>query len=205
MYVPAAFAETDPDTLHRFIEAYSFGLLVSNHEGEPFATHLPFLLERGAGPHGTLIGHLARANPHWHDLEGQEVLAVFSGPHAYVSPTWYEAENVVPTWNYVAVHAYGTCRLVDDPESLADILAAMVATYERPLPNPWSLDPGGDFFRKVVRAVVGFRVEISRLEGKWKLNQNHPQERREKVRRILEKSEDPDAKEIARLMAARPG
>jgi transcriptional regulator len=99
MYVPTAFAETDEDKLHQFIETYSFGLLVSTHGGEPFATHLPFILDRHAGSHGTLVGHMARANPHWHDLEGQMVLAIFSGPHAYISPTWYESENVVPTWN----------------------------------------------------------------------------------------------------------
>jgi transcriptional regulator len=202
MYVPTAFEEKDRGKLHDFIEAHSFGLLVSAPGGVPFATHLPLLLERDAGPHGCLVGHLARANPHWHGLDGQEVLAVFSGPHAYVSPTWYEADNVVPTWNYVAVHAYGTARLVEDPETLSGILAATVATYERPMPNPWSLDTGGDFFRKMARAVVGFRVEIRRLEGKWKLNQNHPPERRERVVRVLEQAEDPEAREIARLMRA---
>jgi transcriptional regulator len=204
MYVPTAFEETDRGRLHAFIEAHSFGLLVSNHPGGPFATHLPFLLRWDAGPHGTLVGHMARANPHWHGLDGQEVLAVFSGPHAYVSPTWYEAENVVPTWNYVAVHAYGTCRLVDDAEQLVGILADTVATYEGSMLKPWPLDTGTDYFHKMVRGVVGFRLEISRLEGKWKLNQNHPQERREKVIRALGQSEDPDAKEIARLMAQRP-
>ena len=120
MYIPAAFQQTDKTKLHDFIEANSFGLLVSTHGGEPFATHLPFLLERDAGPHGCLVGHVARANPQWHGLDGQTVLAVFSGPHAYVSPTWYEAENVVPTWNYVAVHAYGPCRLVEDPDRLTE-------------------------------------------------------------------------------------
>jgi transcriptional regulator len=201
MYTPSPFLETDQGRLHDFIVAYSFGLLVSTHQGVPFATHLPLLLERDAGPHGTLLGHMARANPHWEDLEGRTVLAVFSGPHAYVSPTWYEAKNVVPTWNYVAVHAYGACRLVQDTEALTGILARTVATYERPMPEPWTLDTGTDFFRKMARAVVGFRIEVSRLEGKWKLNQNHPQERRERVIRVLERSEDQDAKAIARLMA----
>jgi len=205
MYVPTAFEETDQSKLHEFIEAHSFGLLVSSHENEPFATHLPFLLERDAGQHGSLVGHLARANPQWRDLEGQQVLVVFSGPHAYVSPTWYEAENVVPTWNYVAVHAYGRCRLVEDSDALARILTATVGTYERLMPNPWGIDTRTEFFQKFVRAVVGFRVEISRLEGKWKLNQNHPPERREKVIRVLERSEDQDAREIARLMTERPG
>jgi transcriptional regulator len=205
MYVPTAFEEKDRGRLHDFIEAHSFGLLVSAHPGGPFATHLPFLLKRDAGPHGTLVGHLARANPHWQGLEGQTVLAVFSGPHTYVSPTWYGSQDVVPTWNYVAVHAYGSCRLVDDPDQLTGILADTVATYERLMPNPWPLDTGTDYFRKMVRGVVGFRIEISRLEGKWKLGQNHPPERRAKVIRALEQSEDPDAKEIARLMAQRLG
>jgi transcriptional regulator len=162
-------------------------------------------LERDAGPHGTLVGHMARANPHWHDLDGRPVLAVFSGPHAYVSPTWYESENVVPTWNYVAVHAYGTGRLVDDAEGLAGILARTVATYERSLPSPWAIDTGSEFFRKHMRAVVGFRVEVSRLEGKWKLNQNQPEERRQKVVRALEGSDSQAAREVARLMAGRHG
>lgn len=201
MYVPPPFAVTDRATLHAFIRTHSFGLLVSTRGGEPFATHLPFLLDPDAGTHGTLVGHLARANPQWHDLDGQPVAAVFSGPHAYVSPTWYEAENTVPTWNYVAVHATGTFRLVDDPAAVAGILSASVATYEGGMPAPWALDTTTDFFGKLVRAIVGFRVEVARLEGKWKLNQNHPPDRREKVIRVLAGSSDPEAREVARLMA----
>lgn len=203
MYVPTAFAETDRNKLHQFILAHSFGLLVSAPHGEPFATHLPFLLDRNAGPHGTLVGHLARVNPHWHDLEGAAVLAVFSGPHAYVSPRWYEAEDVVPTWNYLAVHAYGTCRLVQEPLALADILSATVSFYEGSRPDSWSLDTGSDFFQKMVRAVVGFRIEITRLEGKWKLSQNHPPERREKVIRALQDRGDENAVAVAALMRER--
>src|SRR5581483_7907510 len=96
MYIPVAFAETNLTTLHDFIEQNSFGVLVSQFDGLPFATHLPFLLERTAGRHGTLIGHLARANPQWQQASGQTALAIFSGPHVYISPTWYEAEQVVP-------------------------------------------------------------------------------------------------------------
>jgi transcriptional regulator len=204
MYIPTAFAEADQHRLHDFIEANSFGLLVSTHRGEPFATHLPFLLDRqahaGGSSHGALIGHMARANPHWRELEGQRVMAVFSGPHAYVSPTWYEAENVVPTWNYLAVHAYGVCHLVEDSTALASILTATVATYERSMPNPWTIDTSTDFFQNLVRAVVGFRLEIDRLEGKWKLNQNQPADRRQKVAGALENSADASAREIARWM-----
>jgi transcriptional regulator len=200
MYVPPAFARTEPAELFDFIEANSFAVLVSTHGGEPFATHLPLLLERDAGPHGTLVGHMARANPHWKDLDGQPVLVVFSGPHAYVSPSWYEAENVVPTWNYVAVHATGTFRLVDEPAAVAGILSAMVATYEAGMPRPWQLDSGTEYFRKMVGAIVAFRVEVTRLEGKWKLSQNQPPERREKVAAALEHSANPDARAVARLM-----
>jgi transcriptional regulator len=204
MYLPIAFEETDQGKLHDFIESHSFGLLVSTQDGVPVATHLPLLLERDAGAHGSIVGHVARANPQWQDLDGQQVLVVFSGPHVYVSPSWYESENVVPTWNYVAVHAYGTYRLVEDADELTRILAASVATFEQSMPSPWSLDTGTAYFQKLLRGVVGFRVEISRLEGKWKLNQNHPQERRERVMRVLERSADQDAQEIARLMAVRP-
>ncbi len=199
MYIPTAFAEPDKAALFDFIERHSFGLLVSSVNGALFATHLPLLLERDAGQ-GALLGHFARANPHWQGLDGQEVLVVFSGPHAYVSPAWYESDNVVPTWNYVAVHAYGTCRVTDDPTSVEQILVKMVAAYEGARRTPWTPDTSTDYFRKMVKAVVGFRVEVSRLEGKWKLSQNQPRERREKVARALEKSADPRAREVARLM-----
>jgi transcriptional regulator len=205
MYIPTHFAETDRAKLHAFIEANSFGLLVSTHEGELFATHLPFLLDRQVGAEGGLTGHMARANPHWQDLDGQEVLVVFAGAHAYVSPSWYESENVVPTWNYVAVHAYGRCRLVETPAEVHGILLRTVDIYERRMPKPWSIDAASDFLEKLARQVVGFRIEISRLEGKWKLNQNHPRERREKVMRELSQAQDQDAQEIARLIGASLG
>jgi transcriptional regulator len=200
MYIPSAFQETAQDKLHGFIEANPFGLLISTHDGEPFATHLPFLLERGGGPHGRLVGHMARANPQWRGLDGEQALAVFSGPHAYVSPSWYEAEDVVPTWNYVAVHAYGAFRLVDGPEAVQEIVLASVAAFDRSTPTPWTLDIRTGYFEKMIRGIVGFRIEIERLEGKWKLNQNHPRERREKVVRALEQSTDQGEREIARLM-----
>jgi transcriptional regulator len=203
MYIPAAFHETDTKTLHDFIEAHSFALLVSMREGVPFATHLPLLLQREAGPHGALIGHVARANPHWQELEGQESLAIFSGPHAYVSPGWYESDQVVPTWNYIAVHAYGRARLIEEPAEVAEVLSRMVALYEGSMPKPWSVDTGTDFFHKMARAVVCFRMEVTRLEGKWKLSQNQPRERQEKVARALAASSDRDSAEIGRLIARR--
>lgn len=200
MFVPPHFAETGPARLFDFIDRHSFGLLVSTADGVPFATHLPFLLDRSAGPHGTLLGHVARANPQWRELAGQPVLAVFSGPHAYISPTWYETPNTVPTWNYVSVHAYGTCELIADEVEVLRILTDTVAKYESGMPQPWGFPPGDDFIRKLAAGIVAFRIPIDRLEGKAKLNQNHPPERRERVSAKLAASADPDSQEIARLM-----
>src|SRR3954452_8558287 len=179
MYVPPHFAEHDLGKLHDFIEAHGFGLLVTQADGLPFASHLPFLLDRTAGPHGTLVGHVARANPQWREAAGQTALAVFSGPHAYVSPTWYEAEQVVPTWNYAAVHAYGRVEVVEDKGALLEIVQKSVRVYERAMPRPWSFDPASPFVGLLAQ-IVGFRIEVERIEGKWKLNQNHPAERRQK-------------------------
>jgi transcriptional regulator len=175
---------------------------VSQAGGVPFASHLPFLLDRTAGPHGTLLGHVARANPHWRELAGQTALAVFSGPHAYVSPTWYEAENVVPTWNYVAVHAYGRGEVIEDRDALLDIVQRSVAVYEAALPRPWTLDAASAYTGRQLGAIVGFRIEIERLEGKWKLNQNHPVERRKKVAEILGGQSSDDARAVAEMMRA---
>ncbi len=203
MYIPPAFEEFDYHKLHSFIAENSFGLLVSVRDGVPFATHLPMLLEPNVGPNGRLFGHFAKANPQWRDTDGKKVLAIFSGPHVYVSPSIYESENVVPTWNYVAVHVYGTFRLLDDVDSLSEILTKSVQIYEQHRKAPWVLDTSTPYFHKMVHSIVGFRIEIERLEGKWKLSQNQPAERQEKVMHALAESTDFDAQEIARLMAER--
>lgn len=200
MYIPSAFAESDPTRLQDFIEQNSFGLLVSEAEGLPTASHLPFLLERQTGPQGTLVGHLARANPQWHEADGQKVLAIFSGPHAYISPTWYEAEQVVPTWNYVAVHAYGRFRKIDDEPSLLQIVQKSIEFYEQSMPRPWSFDAATTFARRMLGQIVGFRIEIERIEGKWKLNQNHPVDRRKKVVAALRQRSDDNSQSIAAMI-----
>jgi len=200
MYIPAAFQQSDRNKLFEFIERNSFGLLVSQFEGEPFASHLPFLLDRSSGPNGCLIGHMALANPQWRQSEGQTVLAIFSGPHAYISPTWYEADNVVPTWNYVAVHVYGKLHVVQDEQALAKIHQDFVALYEALLPRPWKFDSTTDFARKMMEAVAGFRIEISRIEGKWKLNQNRPQEQRERVVQMLQTFTDDNSQGVSEMM-----
>jgi len=143
---------------------------------------------------------VARANPHWQTTD-RNVLAIFSGPHAYISPSWYEAENMVPTWNYVAVHVYGSLQIVEDHAATVEIVRDFVAFYEKSMPRPWSIFQGDAFVDKLARSVVAFRIEISRLEGKWKLNQNHPRERREKVIDALSLQRDENSQAIAALIA----
>lgn len=201
MYKPAAFAEPDLPTLHAFIEQNSFGILTSQHDGLPFATHLPFLLERTSGSQGTLVGHLARANPQWQQAAGQTSLAIFSGPHAYISPTWYEAEQVVPTWNYVAVHVYGRVQILDDRDRVLEIVQATVQNYEQTMPQPWSLRQIDTFAERLLGQIVGFRLEIDKIEGKWKLNQNQPADRRRKVVRALTSRQTENGRLIAEMMS----
>lgn len=201
MYVPAAFAQRDPQQLHEFLERHSFATLVSQHAGESVATHLPLLLERSAGVPGTLSGHVARANLQWRNAAEQPVLAIFQGPHAYISPAWYAAENVVPTWNYLAVHAYGRLRVIDDRDRLLSLVTRMVQHYEGGRPTPWALDTQDEaYVSGMLQGIVGFEIEIERLEGQWKLNQHHSVERRARVIQALRESDSPDAVQIADLM-----
>ncbi len=180
-------------------------MLVSRHDGEPFATHLPLLVEPDEPPAGQLVGHMARANPQWRELADQDVLAVFAGPHAYVSPSWYEGGRVVPTWNYTAVHVYGRAEIVDDEPSLVQIVAAMVNAYEGTFASPWQFDAASPFVERLLGAIVGFRVAIERIEGKWKLGQNQPEERRKNAAGHLAEQDDPQSQAIARLMLATCG
>ena len=200
MYVPSSFAETDRKKLHDFVEQHNFGLLVTHQQGTLTASHLPFLLDRQAGPQGTLVGHLARANSQWEHVNGDEVLTVFSGPHAYISPTWYAEELVVPTWNYIAVHVYGRVTWIHDPDQLLAIVKNSVTFYEQSFPQPWQLAAPAEFIEKLLKQIVGFRIEITRMEGKWKLNQNHPPERRERVIEALSQRPDDNSQGIAAAM-----
>jgi transcriptional regulator len=200
MYIPNHFAQQDRSALHDAIERYSFATLISFSAGQMTASHLPLLLDRTSGENGTLVGHMARANLQWRDAAGQEVLAIFSGPHVYVSPQWYEAQEVVPTWNYVAVHAYGRFQLMDDEADLEKLLAGMVQTYESSQSRPWTMNEPVEFVQRLLRQIVGFRIPISRLEGKWKLNQNRPTDQRQKVIEALSTRNDENSQSIAQLM-----
>ncbi len=203
MYTPPSFAEPEQPNLHDFIEGHSFATLVTNKGDGLAISHLPLLLDRHRGEHGSLVGHMAKANSHWKDADGQKSFAIFHGPHAYVSPTWYESVNVVPTWNYVAVHASGTFQLDDTRDRRLEIVQQSVEFYERTMDSAWTLEsPDKNYIDRLLDAIVGFRIDIEHLEGKWKLNQNHDTARREKVAQALRHAGGDDRIEIANLIDA---
>lgn len=182
MYTPKHFALDDLAAQHAVIEACDFGVVVSHGAGGLFATHIPLLLVPDEGKFGTLYGHIAKANPHGKLFDGVEVLVVFNGPHGYVSPTWYSDRSMnVPTWNYVAVHAYGVPE-AQPVEDSAEHLARLAAKYEADRPNGWSMGELKENLREMLpQQVVAFRLPIARIEGKAKLSQNKPKAERERV------------------------
>jgi transcriptional regulator len=205
MYIPSAFVETNPAVLHGLIADFSFGLLVTVREGAPVVSHLPFLLDPTAGAHGTLYAHVARGNPQWRDLDGAgEVLAIFQGPHAYVSPRWYGRGNAVPTWNYATVHVHGVPRLIDDPDAAHRQQAALSAIFEGDRADAWTLEAQPDsYIDGMMRGIVAFALPIDRMEGKYKLSQNRsPEDRAGVIAGLRETGAAGDA-ELAGLMAAR--
>src|SRR5262245_9472467 len=170
VYLPPAFTEARPEVLIGHIDRYDFGLLVSHGPVGLVASHIPFLLEReGEALH--LHGHLARPNPQVDDLaRGGEVLAIFTGPHAYISPLWYKDGPSVPTWNYVDVHAYGTLRLVEDAGWLRDLLHRLSERHEGGSSQPWRMrDLPDSYLEGMLKGIVGLDIAVTRLEGKYKL------------------------------------
>ena len=200
MYTPASFRQTDRDELFGLIERHSFAVLVAEQQGELIASHLPLLVDRRGGSSGHLLGHMARANPQWRELAGREVLTIFSGPHAYVSPTWYGAAPMVPTWNYLAVHVTGRFELIEDEELQFGLLQDTTAKYESSQPQPWTFASGDPYAQQLLKGIVGFRIVVGRIEGKWKLGQNHSAEVRRNAAEQLLLQESADAQAIGRLM-----
>jgi len=200
MYIPKPFAKNDQSTLYNFIRSHSFGILFSHTDKGPFATHLPFILDENKGENGRLLSHMAKANPHWKSINHQEILIVFPGPHAYISPTWYGEPQTVPTWNYVAVHVYGTCQIIEDIETTKKILEATVNYYEASLPNPWTVRFEEEYVSRELNGLVAFEINIAKIEGKWKLSQNHSIERQRNLAENLASSNKYNSVEIAKLI-----
>jgi len=180
MYVPKHFAEERSEVLHAAIARTGLATLVTLGPDGLIATHLPLLLDVTAGPLGTLYGHVARGNPQWRDFNPTvDALAIFLGPEAYVSPSWYatkrENARVVPTWNYLTVHAYGSLRTFDDADRLRAHVTRLTDRQEAPRDDRWRVsDAPGDFVDGMLKGIVGLELPITRLEGKWKMSQNRP-------------------------------
>ena len=205
MHIPAAYAVTNPDRLHQFIREHSFAILVSaddTHERPPIATHVPLLLKTDDDAPIRLEGHVAKGNPQWKQADGRKVLAIFSGPHSYISAGWYGEQNVVPTWNYLAVHVSGRVQIEQDPERLLELVRDTVQVYEAGSLRPWSSDSVDiEYQRQLAHGIVGFSIEIEHIAGCWKLSQHHSESRRKGAIAGLQQRARGDDLEIARLMA----
>lgn len=178
MYIPAHFDEERDEVLHKLIVDHPLATIVTFGRDGLAANHIPFLLERAAEGHGSLIGHVARNNPLWHDHDADvDALVIFQGPSAYISPNWYatkgETHEVVPTYNYTAVHAYGRIIVHDDARWVRGVIGKLTKAMEESQPVPWKMvDAPGDFLRSQIEHIVGIEIPIERLSGKWKTSQN---------------------------------
>lgn len=203
MYIPKSFSETDLDTLQAFMQQHNFAAVVSQLEGELVATHLPLMLDKTRGQYGTLVGHLARANTQWKGFDEREALVIFQGPHTYITPNWYETTPSVPTWNYTVVHAYGTPRIVEEPAALSVMLESLVNHHEAGFSPSWKMELPEDYMDKMLKAIVGFELTITRLEGKFKLSQNKLETDHARVTEALTASDYPPDREVGALMRER--
>jgi len=207
MYTPRHFKDEDQASLFRQIEGTRLATLVTFDETGLAASHVPLLLDPTQGPNGTLTGHLAKANPQCQALaNGAEVLVIFQGADAYISPSFYAAKaehgKVVPTWNYLAVHAYGRPHVITDPEPLLAIVSGLTDKHEAARAQPWAVsDAPADYIQSMLKGIVGFAIPIERLEGKRKLNQNRSAEDIAGVSKGLAESQDQNDQQIARLMS----
>lgn len=200
MYLPDAFEVTDPVKIGEVISSNSFATLISQDGDLLFSSHLPFLHQPKQGAKGKLFSHMAKANRHWQLFNEKEALVIFNGPHAYISPNWYVTEVAVPTWNYVTVHVYGTPKIMKTDAELDAVLEKTVEKHELRLSNPWTPNLPIELKTKLHQAIVGFEIEIARIEAKFKLGQNRSKEDRERMLLILQNSGDPESIRLAKLM-----
>ncbi|MBF6594425.1 MAG: FMN-binding negative transcriptional regulator [Thermaceae bacterium] len=195
MYIPKFNQVTDAGVMLEFMQHNAFATLVSLHQGMPFATPIPFVVESTQ----RLTGHMAKANPQWTSFEQNgQVLIIFQGHHSFISPTWYEKHPSVPTWNYMTVQAYGKLRVVEEPEAVKELLHALVSQYEQ----EWKMEELPEtYLHGMMQGIVAFEIEITRLEGKFKLSQNRSQADQKRVVEALGASSNPSDRAIAEQMA----
>lgn len=202
MYTPSFNRIEDPRVIRGFIHAHGFATLVTGAGAPLEASHLPLLLDE-SDQGDRLRGHMARGNAQWKRFDGSgEALCIFHGPHAYISPSWYEAAVAVPTWNYATVHVYGAPRLEEDPAFLRQVVADTTHKYESAREAPWPMDLPEDYMASMTRAIVGFSVAVTRVEAKFKFGQNRSAQDQSKMLRGLEDSHDPGARELAAMIRA---
>ncbi len=201
MYIPDAFHVSDPKKIGEIISSNSFATLVSKDGDSLFASHLPFLYKPDQGKKGSLTGHMAKANRHWQLFnQKEEALIIFNGPHAYISPKWYVAEVAVPTWNYATIHVYGIPKIMKTATELNAVLDETVEKHEAGSPNPWIPNLPVELQTKLHQAIVGFEIEITRIEAKFKLGQNRSMEDQKKMLQTLRDSGDAESIRLAKLM-----
>ena len=205
MYVPKHFEETNVETLHALIRAHPLGALVTLGPDGLDANHVPFEVDPDPAPFGTLLAHVARANPVWREAAGADVLVLFQGAEIYISPSWYptkqETAKVVPTWNYAVVHAHGRLRAIEDRDWLRTFVTRLTDRHEGGRPDPWKVtDAPADYVESMLRGIVGLEIPIARLVGKWKVSQNRPAHDQDGVVEGLSQHETPNASAMADLV-----
>jgi transcriptional regulator len=203
MYIPRWFKEDRLSVLHEAIERISFGTLVTNSIRGLLASHIPMLIDGTRGEYGTLLGHIARGNSQWRDSSPEtEALAMFVGTDAYISPTWYattkQTGKVVPTWDYIAVHAHGRARFYDDSTKLLELVTRLTKKQEASFEEPWEVSKApADYIASELKTIVGFEMPITRIEGKWKMSQNRSKEDRGGAVRGLNELGNESAMDVA--------
>ena len=198
MYTPSHYRNEDLDEVREFLKQNSFGILINQTNGRPWATHIPLELDTNDEGQDILAGHISKANPQWQSFtENEEVLAIFNGPHSYVSSSWYKEEEV-PTWNYIAVHVYGKIQILND-EAVLDALHKLVDKYEKTSTNPISIHNLSHKTMKQIKGIVGFQIIISDIQATYKLSQTRPEDH-PKIIGELQKTNNPGSHEIANMI-----
>lgn len=201
MYIPSHYKQNNLDEIRQFMERFSFGTIITASNGLPVATHLPFVIE-SSGDNLKLLSHFARANKQWEDVNRNQVLVIFSEPHAYVSPAHYEQVQNVPTWNYLAVHAYGEAQIIDDTESIYHLLEQTINTYEPGYLAQWKSLPES-FHEKMIKGIVAFEITVTELQAKEKLSQNKKETEQKRIADALLESKHTPEKMVGEYMNLR--